>query len=210
VNAIRRQLVRLGILAAAGWCSILPSFGQISEEVLKRQISGYANDLCGVCHHAPGARKELAPRIAGQQRAYIEAQLNAFREQSRLEPEAYDCMWGLSSALSEGLVAALAGYFASQAPLPGIRDDPELIDKGRRVFNRAGQSEEMSSCAQCHGTNAEGSGGIPRLAGQLGPYLNRQLHVIRAKFRTSRVMHGMVQNLSDDEMYWLAVYLQSL
>lgn len=210
MTAMRRKLVRFIGVLGAGLCFNTPSFGQISEEVLKRQISGYANDLCGFCHHGPGTSKELAPRIAGQQRAYIEAQLNAFRQLSRREPEAYDCMWGLSSALSEGLVGALAGYFASQAPFPGIAGDPELIDKGRRVFDRIGKSEGMSSCAQCHGTNAEGSGAIPRLAGQLGPYLNRQLHVIRQKFRTSSTMHGVVQNLSDDELYWLAVYLQSL
>lgn len=208
MSSTKKRSVWLVAMAAAAWH--LNASGQISDEALQRQISGYANDLCGVCHHYPAAKKELAPRIAGQQRVYIEAQLNAFRQKSRGEPEAYDCMWGLSSALSDGIVAALASYFASQAPFPGIPGDPALIDKGHEVFNRNGQAQAMPSCAHCHGTTAEGNAGAPRLAGQLGPYLNRQLQVIRARFRKSGVMHGAVQKLSDDEMYWLAVYLQSL
>jgi cytochrome c553 len=207
VSPTRRQGACLIAIAAAGLYFNTPAVGQISEPVLERQISGYANDLCGNCHHEPGSKRELAPRISGQKRDYIEAQLNAFRHKSRSEPEVYDCMWGLSSALSDGLVAALAGYFASQVPFPGIPGDPDLIGRGRVVFNRSGDPGGAPSCVRCHGKNAEGDGAIPRLAAQLGPYLNRQLHVIRAKFRSSGAMHGAVQNLSDDEMYWLAVYL---
>jgi cytochrome c553 len=208
MSSIQERIAKVIFVAASGWC--LQASAQISDEALARRISGYANDLCGSCHHSPAAGKELPPRIAGQQRAYIEAQLKVFQQKSRKEPEAYDCMWGLSSALSDVLVAALAGYFASQAPFAGIAGDPVLIDKGRAVFNRNGASEQMPSCAQCHGTHAEGNGTIPRLAGQLGPYLNRQMWAMQAQFRKSGVMHGVVQNLSNDEMYWLAVYLQSL
>ena len=210
MTAIIREGARLIVIATASLYFNTPASGQISEEVLQRQISGYANDLCGVCHHEPGNKKELAPRIAGQQAAYIEAQLRTFRQKSRGEPEAYECMWGLSSALSDALVAPLAGYFASQAPFPGIPGDPALIDKGRAVFNRSGQPGAVPSCAECHGARAQGNGAVPRLAGQLGSYLNRQLHVIRAKFRRSSVMHGVVGSLQDDEFYWLAIYLQSL
>jgi cytochrome c553 len=203
-------------MLAAVACSCLnaPSSGQAAEELSKRRTSEYANDLCGICHLLPGSAKgpdkERAPRIAAQQRAYIEAQLNAFRQQSRREPEAYDCMWGLSSALSDDLVVALAGYFASRPPDPGISGDAVWIDKGRRLFQRDGQPGPTPSCAQCHGKDAAGAGATPRLAGQLAPYLNRQLHVIRAKFRASGVMHGAAQELSDDEMHWIAEYLQSL
>jgi cytochrome c553 len=154
--------------------------------------------------------KERAPRIAGQQREYIRAQLDVFRQQSRREPEAYDCMWGLSSALSDDLVDALAGYLALLAPLPGIPGDPGSVDTGRKLFQQAGHSEDMPSCDRCHGRDAAGAGAIPRLAGQLAPYLNRQLHLIWAKSRASGVMHGAVQSLTEDEMLGIAEYLQSL
>ena len=186
-----------------------PARGQVSEEVLKRHISSYANELCGLCHDLP-AGDEHAPRIAGQQRVYIEAQLNAFRRVSRAEPEASDCMWGLSSALSDGLVAALAAYFSTQPPRPGITGDPDQIQAGRELFRRSGRGNAVPACTQCHGENAAGSDAAPRLAGQLAPYLVRQMQVIRLKFRNSPNMHGVVQDLSDADMRSLAIYLQSL
>jgi len=196
------SLIALGFFAG-------PSYGQISEEVLKRQISDYANDVCSLCHDLR-VGEESAPRIAGQQRAYIEAQINAFRRQSRAEPEASDCMWGLSSALSDGLVAALAGYFATQPPRPGIPGDPVQIQLGLELFNRDDGKNGIPSCAQCHGQRATGVDAVPRLAGQLSPYLIRQMRVVRLKFRDSPVMHGMVKDLSDEQLRSLAAYLQSL
>jgi cytochrome c553 len=183
-------------------------YGQISEEALVRDISVYANDLCGRCHEPRGG-KEVAPRISGQQREYIEAQLNAFRRTSRLEPEAYDCMWGLSSALSDRLTAALASYFASQPARSGISGDPIRIQAGAALFTRDRQ-DGIPSCAQCHGQDAGGGGSVPRLAGQLAPYLGRQMQVIRARFRDSGIMHGILKDLNDEQMRSLAVYLQSL
>jgi len=205
---------RLATIAATALCVVagyLPArsgYGQISEEALVREISVYANDLCGRCHEPRGG-KELAPRISGQQREYIEAQLNAFRRTSRVEPEAYDCMWGLSSALSDRLTAALASYFASQPAPAGIAGDPILVQAGAALFTRDRQ-DGIPSCAQCHGADAAGAGSVPRLAGQLAPYLGRQMQVIRARFRESGIMHGILKDLNDEEMRALAVYLQSL
>ena len=205
---------RLATFAATALCLValfLPArlgYGQISDEALVRQISAYANDLCGVCHEPRGG-KELAPRISGQQRDYIEAQLNAFRRKSRVEPEAYDCMWGLSSALSDRLTAALASYFASQPARPGIAGDSIRVQAGAALFTRDRQNG-IPSCAQCHEQDAAGAGTVPRLAGQLAPYLGRQMQVIRARFRESGIMHGILTELTDEEMRSLAVYLQSL
>lgn len=211
----RNTMVRLAMVAATGSCLIMlcllsrPSYGQISEEVLKRQISDYANELCNHCHDLPSGR-ERAPRIAGQQRAYIQAQLNAFRRASRLEPEAYDCMWGLSSALSDGLVAALAGYLANQPPRSPIPGDPVRSQAGRELFNRGDRENGIPSCAQCHGEGATGAGTVPRLASQLAPYLTRQMQMIRSKFRDSGIMHGILKDLTDEQLRSVAVYLQSL
>jgi len=205
---------RLATIVATALCllaGVLPApsgYGQISDEALVRDISVYANDLCGRCHEPRGG-KDRAPRISGQQRDYIEAQLNAFRRRSRLEPEAYDCMWGLSSALNDRLTAALASYFASQPALPGIAGDPIRVQAGAALFMRERQ-DGIPSCAQCHGEGAAGTGSVPRLAGQLAPYLGRQMQVIRARFRESGIMHGILKDLNDEDIRSLAVYLQSL
>ena len=210
-----QAIARLAVLALTSLCLAtvslvgLPAHAQVSEEVLKRHISSYANELCGLCHDLPTGN-ERAPRIAGQQRAYIEAQLNAFRRASRAEPEASDCMWGLSSALSDALVAALSAYLSARTPLPGIGGDPAQIQSGRDLFNRTGKGNDTPACAHCHGKDANGAGAVPRLAGQLAPYLIRQLRVIRLQYRDSAVMHGIVGDLTDADMLSLAVYLQSL
>jgi cytochrome c553 len=210
-----KKAARMRAIAALGLPLVMlcffarPGHGQISDEVLERQISSYANDLCGTCHDRRSG-SELAPRIAGQQRNYIEAQLEAFRRQSRAEPEAHDCMWGLSSALSDRLVTALAGYFATQTPRAGLPGEATQIDAGRALFTRNDRDHAIPSCAQCHGESATGAGKVPRLAGQLAPYLIRQMHVIRSEFRSSEAMHGIVKYLNDEELRSLSVYLQSL
>jgi cytochrome c553 len=53
-------------------------------------------------------------------------------------------------------------------------------------------------------------GSVPRLAGQVVPYLAGQMHVIQARLRNSPVMHGLIKNMSDHDMSMLAIYLQSL
>ena len=139
---------------------------------------------------------------------YIQAQLEAFRRQSRAEPEVHDCMWGLSSALSDRLVTALAAYYSTQTSRPGIPGDPIQIQAGQALFNRRDQG--VRSCSQCHGEGATGAGKVPRLAGQLAPYLMRQMHVIHSKLRDSETMHGILKDLDDEQLRSLAIYLQSL
>jgi cytochrome c553 len=78
------------------------------------------------------------------------------------------------------------------------------------LFNRSDRAHGLPSCAQCHGEGATGAGKVPRLAGQLAPYLTRQMHVIRTEFRDSEAMHGIVKDLNDPELLSLSVYLQSL
>ena len=63
--------------------------------------------------------------------------------------------------------------------------------------------------AYMQGANAEGLAVFPRLAGQHGEYLFIQLQSIRNKLRASPVMHGLIKELTDDEIVSLAAYLES-
>jgi cytochrome c553 len=47
------------------------------------------------------------------------------------------------------------------------------------------------------------------LAGQHAAYVVRQLEVIQHKFRDSPIMHGVIKNLTADEMKSIAQYVQS-
>lgn len=162
------------------------------------------------CHGDGGAgANPLVPRIAGQQQAYIEAQLKAFRRQSRSDPEAHDYMWGVAATLDDNVVAGLAEHFSRQPPAKGTPGDPALVEQGRTLFATEHLDKGIPACASCHGKSAEGMGVFPRLAGQHGQYLARQMQLLRSRLRDSPVMHGVVKDLSDDDITALAVYLAS-
>ena len=74
-------------------------------------------DTCGTCHGVNGRSvSPTFPNLAAQTAPYIEAQLHAFKDQSRADPDAQAYMWGMASQLSDPMISALAGYFAAQPP----------------------------------------------------------------------------------------------
>ena len=50
---------------------------------------------------------------------------------------------------------------------------------------------------------------FPRLAGQHAKYVARQIEYIQALVRKAPVMHGIVKDLTPDEIEAIAVYVQS-
>jgi cytochrome c553 len=149
--------------------------------------------------------------IAGQQESYIEVQLKAFRAQNRRDPEAHEYMWGITSAwlYNDQIVTGVASYFSSQAPAPGKPGDPALLATGKQLYEKGSPDRGIPACAGCHGVNAEGLSVFPRLAGQHAQYLVRQMQMLRVRLRNSPIMHGVVRDLSDNEMVAVATYLQS-
>jgi cytochrome c553 len=69
---------------------------------------------------------------------------------------------------------------------------------------------QIPACASCHGGQAQGNGPFPRLAGQHAPYLLRQLIVIQSVLRTAPVMHGVIKDLTRDQMQAVVAYLESV
>lgn len=168
-----------------------------------------ATTMCASCHGPDGAgAKPMVPRLAGQQKAYLMAQLKAFRRHNRSDPEGHDFMWGVAATLDDNIVDGLAEYFATRPPMKGVAGDPALSARGQDLFDRGDSTRDIPACAICHGSNAEGQSVFPRLAGQYGQYLGRQMQMLRNRVRESQVMHGVVRDLSDDDILALATYLQ--
>jgi cytochrome c553 len=170
-----------------------------------------AEGVCVSCHGTEGrGDNPRIPRLAGQQRAYIEVQLKAFRSQTRSDPAAHEYMWGIAATLSDGVVAGLADYFSTR--VPGTNGEP-LDEKaailGKQLFERGSPERGAAPCMACHGAAAEGMGVFPRLAGQHREYLYLQLKLIQNKLRASPVMHGLITQLNNDEIAAVAAYLQS-
>ena len=200
------KLLTLSALA----CWIGPALADISE-LDKQAAAKLATETCANCHGVGGrSTAPTFPRLAGQQAAYLEAQLKAFRDQTRGDPDAIAYMWGMASQLSDGAIAALADYFSQQRPAVGRKGDAAAIAKGREIYEKGVPSQQIPACETCHGKGAVGAGPFPRLASQHAPYLFKQMLVIQNVLRSAPVMHGIVKDLTPAQMQAVAAYLESL
>src|SRR5580693_2111652 len=70
-------------------------------------------ETCGTCHGVNGRSvSPTFPNLAAQLAPYIEAQLKAFKEQTRADPDAQAYMWGMAAQLSDAQIGELADYFS--------------------------------------------------------------------------------------------------
>jgi cytochrome c553 len=166
---------------------------------------------CGICHGVNGLSvSPTFPNLAAQMAPYIELQLNAFKNQTRADPDAQAYMWGMASQLDDASIAGLATYFSKQTAAVGRGGNPALIEKGRQIFSNGILERGIPACATCHGALAQGNGPFPRLAGQHAPYLLKQLLAIQNVLRTAPVMHGVIKDLNRDQMEAVVAYLESI
>ena len=91
--------------------------------------------VCESCH-GPGGRSisPTFPRLAGQQKDYIVAQLQAFRDKTRADPHAQTYMWGMAARLSDPTIDAIAAYYASQTPVAGEPSASPETAASKRIF----------------------------------------------------------------------------
>jgi cytochrome c553 len=168
-------------------------------------------ETCGTCHGVKGRSiSPTFPNLAAQQAAYLELQLKAFKDQSRADPDAQAYMWGMASQLSDATITALAGYFAAQPAAAGRGGNSDLIAQGKHLFEEGVPARQIPPCASCHGAHGEGLAYFPRLAGQHAPYLLKQLLVIQSVLRTAPVMHGVIKDMTKDQMAAVVAYLESI
>ena len=153
------------------------------------------------------------PRLAGQQPEYLENQLRAFIEHRRTN----NIMFNVAHALSPGMVAALAAHFRSLNPPPVGGAPKGLAAEGRRIFQDGVPDANIAACAACHGPDATGVGEIPRLAGQLYPYLIKELvnwgherGQNPARPDTSAIMSPVAHSLNKSQIEAVAAYVSEL
>lgn len=174
------------------------------------------SDTCYMCHSEHGNNPDLrfVPRLAAQDKVYIEEQLKAFRDGSRASPPGTMYMWPISQNLTPKQIEQVAQWFASQRPpTPFPRQDPQLYNLGKQIFEKGILKADVPACASCHGSEAKGNGIFPRLAGQTPQYLQAQLRYFRSGVRNDAkadVMKPIATHLSEEDMNAVAHYLSSL
>jgi cytochrome c553 len=171
---------------------------------------------CQNCHGALGQGYHgyyPIPRIAGQQTEYFENQLRAYVEHRRRN----NIMFNVARVLSPSMRAALATNFRAFNPRP-LSDAPRgLVARGEQIFQNGVPEANVAACAACHGPDATGSEQIPRLAGQLYPYVVKVL-ANWSKERgqnpsnpdTSTIMRPVAHSLTKPQIEAVAAYVNHL
>src|SRR5262245_50716197 len=172
--------MNLGVVAGLALVfSLSASVGCAAED---QEIKRYTSQVCAACHGPKGNSTSPAfPRLAGQQAAYIEAQLTGFHDRTRGDPAAQAYMWGMASQLDAQDIKQLAAYYSAQRPVPGTSGDKTLMTQGKKIYEQGMPDAGVPACATCHGAAAEGKEAIPRLAGQHAAYLVKQLAYFKAQ-----------------------------
>ena len=169
-----RQIAKLLLLAplvlmAFGASRATPSLSEGSRRYVP----------CGACHapKAWGSIDGTIPILAGQQRGYLEKQMELFRSGARVDP-AMQVVATHSAVGDHDDIVALASY------LSNLESNPHPVN-GSGENLRVGQEIYAHICAACHGTDGRGNSGnrVPRIAGQHYPYLRRQIDAAAAFHR---------------------------
>jgi cytochrome c553 len=166
---------------------------------------------CEVCHGVSGQGflgYYPIPRLAGQQIAYIETQLQGFGEQKRSD----NIMFSVGHVLSPAMITALAINFHDLNPKPIGNAPKDLVAAGKKIYEEGIPGAGIPACASCHGQDAKGNGQFPRLAGQLYAYVSVQLtnwSKERAE-STSDIMAPIARGLADSQIRAVAAYVSYL
>jgi cytochrome c553 len=166
---------------------------------------------CQNCHGPQGhSYSPKFPVLAGQHAGYLVAQLQAFKSQTRGDPDAIGYMWGMAAPLDDQIMVGLADYYSRQTPTAGPKGDAARIARGNDIYQHGDGTQGIPPCAPCHGAQAAGTDAFPRLAGQHVQYLMKQLRSFQNNMRNVAVMHGVALGLQRGDMEAVATYLQSL
>jgi len=180
-SSMRPKLMRPAAWLAACLAACLFA-GQTAHAAEVERGKALYEQTCATCHGADGGGdpSQGAPRLAGQRAYYLQRQLRYFREGIRGTHEDDNCgalMRPNALALPDEQairdVVAHIGTLDAERPAVTVEGD---IEAGRRAY---------STCRACHGPKGEGMRPMnaPRIAGQHGWYLVRQLENFKEGIR---------------------------
>jgi cytochrome c553 len=207
-----RLMLHIAVLAMA-----FPASAHAQQMMAAASAGGLEAKLeyCKTCHGLSG-QGYLGyfpmPRLAGQQPEYIEAQLKAFIERRRTNP----IMANVAHALTPSMIAALANHFRHLDPPPFGGAPRGSTALGRKIYEEGLPESNVPACSACHGADGHGQNEIPRLAGQLYPYMVGQLtgwSKVRGQgtaVDTSAIMAPTAHNLTRSQIEAVAAYVSYL
>jgi cytochrome c553 len=172
-----------------------------------------AAPACQTCHGTAGEGIAQAgfPRLAGLGAPYMQRQLTAFADGSRVS----DVMMPIAKALSAAQRVEVSEHYAalpvSAAPAAAT---PAPASVGSVLATRGRWADQLPACEQCHGPGGRGVGpDFPPLAGQSATYLANQLKAWKTGARPPGPMGLMAvvaKKLSEAEVLAIAEHYAAL
>ncbi|RSV38635.1 cytochrome C [Sphingomonas sp. ABOLE] len=187
----------------------LPTMTPADYARLAGGIAGIAGaprfEACAGCHGADGRGRGQGdiPVLGGQNPAYLEAALRAYRDGHRFS----GVMANAAALLSDADAAALARRFAA---LPGLGEAPQVRDAdAERIVSRGLPNRQLPACASCHAPGKP----YPVLAGQKPAYLAARLWQMRGDGKqvdarqSQATMPVIARRIPEEMVDRLAAYL---
>lgn len=221
-------LLKAAAAALAAVVITSPAYGQKRWDA-PRIVTAY----CSGCHGVDGnTQLPYFPKLAGLDPKYAEKKLTEFKETA--SPPVDELYWltlkaigakkdagnatrnerinmqGVAHAAKPEVTAEAVLWYAKQPPPRGRSGNQALIEEGREFFTKGLPAQKILPCMTCHGSDAQGKGPAPRLAGQNAEYMEGQLD----KFRKGDRRHApemtiVTRDLDPQQAHAAAVYLQS-
>jgi len=173
----RTVILSLGVVLLAG-AAVATEFPPGDPQAGRKQAG-----TCRTCHGIDGyAKIPIAPHIGGEPAPYIEHQLQAFREGTRV----HEMMSVVAKSLDDETIADLAAWYSGhQVTATPTRDE----------------SEAPEACVSCHGVDGIAvMEDAPNLAGETSIYIDTQLKAFRTGKRTHEIMSEIAAGMSDADI----------
>jgi cytochrome c553 len=161
-----------------------------------------AEASCARCHGANGiSATKGVPHLAGQRAAYLDLQLQAYRQRARVQSG----MTGIVRYLSDDALLKVAAYYASlQPPKPAA---PPAKAAAARVDPVQAGKAAATACAGCHGeTGVSGMSGMPSLVGLDPKYVIASMQAYKSGERANDMMKAIAAGASDSDLNNMALY----
>jgi len=216
---------RLHMKSTTRWVCLLLAITTTPLTLAKGSAEAGASKAvtCTACHGPNGnSANPLWPSLAGQNAAYLIAQLKHFKSNARINSNGV--MTGLAAPLNDQDIEDLASYFSAQTPA-GLEADPSYWQAGQKIYRGGDAARAIPACMACHGPSGRGNpaAGYPALRAQHSQYIAKELtdyaggkrYTSNAKGDSeggpnAAIMDTIAQRLSQEDMRNLASYVQGL
>jgi cytochrome c553 len=214
---------KIGRIMITGWhvcgfgVGLMLSINCHADGAAIAKTGAEAAPACQICHGAAGEGSAPAgfPRLAGLGATYLQRQLAAFADGTRVNA----VMMPIAKALSVAERVEVSAYYAAlPVPVATLKSAPAPMPTpdsvGATLATRGRWADKLPACEQCHGPGGRGVGhDFPALTGQSATYLANQLAAWKTGARPpgpQGLMAAVAKKLSAAELRAVADHYAAL